>query len=104
MDMNPPHLAIKATVAESGLSYVKEVVVSIKEPRFANMIFDEYLPYTLLLIALLLVIAILSVLVIVSLERTKEERARIGRTHHHTGPLRPLFRPRLCAQGCLRVV
>ncbi|MBN2112403.1 PGF-pre-PGF domain-containing protein [Candidatus Woesearchaeota archaeon] len=68
-------VAVKAT-ADDNVQYIKEVKVKLKEPRFSNMIFDEYLPFTILFIILLIVIALASIGTVVYLDRTKEERAK----------------------------
>ena len=68
-------VAVKAT-ADNNVQYVKEISIKLKEPRFANMIFDEYIPYTILCIILLVVIALGAIGATVYLDRTKEERAK----------------------------
>lgn len=57
-------------------AYAKQIEVSIKEPRLSNMIFDEYLPFTIIFFVLLAVIAVLMVLFAMHLEKTKDKRAR----------------------------
>lgn len=68
-------VSVKAT-ADNNVQYVKEIKIKLKEPRFLNMIFDEYLPYTILFIILLVFIAVAAIGSVVYLDRTKEERAK----------------------------
>lgn len=65
---------ITAKVDGKSLAYSKQVEVKLKSPRFSNMIFDEYLPYTIGAMALLALLIAALVAALIHLEKTKEER------------------------------
>lgn len=84
LNLNPVHNITEEgthTITISALSdnkvyYTKDIDVKLKEPRFANMILDEYLIHTILFIVFLIIVSAGAVLFVVYLENTKEERAK----------------------------